>query len=146
MATVNVVESEKTALLCAIAYGGMRMSVWTACAGMGNLTNKNDILRTLINQGRRIVLYPDRDGIQRWQQAAAQIGYKNLTINTEAVTKWWKPCDGEKADIADVLLRIMREYAENSGRPDIMRRVLEAFPKAGKLIDIFDCEVITANL
>ncbi len=146
MATVNVVESEKTALLCAIAYGGMRMSVWTACAGIGNLTNKNDILRTLINQGRRIVLYPDRDGIQRWQQAAAQIGYKNLTINTEAVTKWWKPCDGEKADIADVLLRIMREYAENSGRPDIIRRVLEAFPKAGKLIDIFDCEVITANL
>lgn len=146
MATVNVVESEKTALLCAIAYGGMRMSVWTACAGMGNLTNKNDILRTLINQGRRIVLYPDRDGIQRWQQAAAQIGYKNLTINTEAVTKWWKPCDGEKADIADVLLRIMREHAMDSGKPDIMRRVLEAFPKAGKLIDIFDCEIITANL
>ena len=146
MATVNVVESEKTALLCAIAYGGMISNIWTACAGMGNLTNKNDILRPLINHGRRIVLYPDRDGIQRWQQAAQQIGYKNLTINTEFITKWWKPCDGEKADIADVLLRIMREHAENSGKPDLTRRVLEAFPQARTLIEKLDCEVIATNI
>ena len=146
MATVNVVESEKTALICAIAYGGMRMSIWTACAGMQNLTNKNDLLRPLINQGRRIVLYPDRDGIQRWQQAAQQIGYKNLTINTEFVTKWWKPIDGPKADIADVLLRIMAERSWNTGNPDIMRRVLEVFPMAKKLIDKFDCEIIATNL
>lgn len=146
MATVNVVESEKTALICAIAYGGMAMSVWTACAGMGNLTNKNDILRPLINQGRRIVLYPDRDGIQRWQQAAQQLGYKNLTLNTEFVTRWWKPQDGDKADIADVLIRIMRENAENSGKPDLMRQVLEAFPQARTLIDKFECEIITSNI
>lgn len=146
MATVNVVESEKTALLCAIAYGGMAMSVWTACAGLGNLTNKNDILRPLINQGRRIVIYPDRDGIQRWTQAAQQLGYKNLTINTEAVTKWWKPCDGEKADIADVLVRIMREHEESSGKPDMMRRVLEVFPQAQKLIEKLDLEVIATSL
>lgn len=146
MATVNVVESEKTALLCAIAYGGMRMSIWTACAGMQNLINKNDLLRPLIDQGRRIVLYPDRDGIQRWQQAAAQIGYKNLTINTEFVTRWWKPQDGDKADIADVLIRIMRENAENSGKPELMRQVLEAFPQARTLIEKFDCEIITTNL
>ena len=146
MATVNVVESEKTALLCAIAYGGMAMSVWTACAGIQNLTNKNDILRPLIEQGRRIVLYPDRDGIQRWQQAAQQLGYKNLTINTEAVTKWWKPCDGEKADIADVLVRIMREHAWNSGKPDLMKRVLEVFPFMKPLADKYDLEVVTQNL
>ena len=145
MATVNVVESEKTALICAIAYGGMMMNVWTACAGMQNLTNKNDILRPLIEQGRRIVLYPDRDGIQLWQHAAAQIGYKNLTVNTEAVTNWWKPEDGDKADIADVILRIMREHAENSGKPDIMRRVIEAFPYAKKLIDKLDLEIIEAT-
>ena len=146
MATVNVVESEKTALICAIAYGGMMMNVWTACAGMGNLTNKNDILRPLIEQGRRIVLYPDRDGIQRWQQAAQQIGYKNLTINTELVTKWWKPQDGEKADIADVLLRIMAERSWNSGKPDLMRKVIQAFPMAKQLIDKFDCEIIATNI
>ena len=145
-ATVNVVESEKTALICAIAYGGMMMNVWTACAGMGNLTNKNDILRPLIEQGRRIVLYPDLDGIQRWQQAAQQIGYKNLTINTELVTKWWKPQDGEKADIADVLLRIMAERLWDSGKPDLMRKVIAAFPMAKQLIDKFDCEIIATNI
>ena len=145
-ATVNVVESEKTALICAVAYGGMMMNVWTACAGMGNLTNKNDILRPLIEQGRRIVLYPDRDGIKSWQQAAQQIGYKNLTINTEMVTKWWKPQDGEKADIADVLLRIMAERSWNSGKPDLMRKVIQAFPMAKQLIDKFDCEIIATNI
>lgn len=137
-ATVNVVESEKTALFCAIAYGGMTMSVWTACAGLGNLTNKNDLLRTLIQQGRRIVLYPDRDGISRWQQAAQQIGYKNLTVNTEAVTNWWKPCDGDKADIADVLLRIMAEAQERAGRPQLLQDIIKAHPIVGRLIETFD--------
>lgn len=145
-ATVNVVESEKTALFCAIAYGGMKMNIWTACSGVCNLTNKNDILRPLINQGRRIVLYPDRDGIQRWTQAAQQIGYKNLTINTEAVTKWWKPCDGEKADIADVLERIIREHSWNSGQPDIMRKVIEAFPALQPMVEKFKMEVIEQNM
>ena len=145
MATVNVVESEKTALICAIAYGGMAMGVWTACAGMQNLTNKNDLLRPLIEQGRKIVLYPDRDGIERWQQAAAQIGYRNLSVSTEAVTKWWKPCDGEKADIADVLIRIMREGAIRSGKPEQLRKVLEAFPVIQPLVDKFNLELVTTT-
>ena len=59
--------------------------------------------------------------------------------------KWWKPEDGDKADIADVILRIMREHAENSGKPDIMRRVIEAFPYAKKLIDKLDLEIIEAT-
>lgn len=145
-ATVNVVESEKTALICAIAYGGMMTNVWTACAGMGNLTNKNDVLRTLINQGRRIVLYPDRDGVAKWMEAAKQIGYKNLTINTEAVTKWWKPIDGPKADIADVLIRILCEGAYNTGKPDLMKKVLEVFPIVKEIDRRFDVELIATNL
>ena len=146
MATVNVVESEKTALICAIAYGGMRMDIWTACAGIGNLTNKNDVLRTLINQGRRIVLYPDRDGVARWQQAAAQLNYKNLTVNTEFVTKWWKPIDGPKADIADVLIRILCEGAYNTGKPDLMKKVMEVFPIVKQIEKRFDVEVIATNI
>ena len=146
MATINVVESEKTALICAIAYGGMMMNIWTACAGIGNLTNKNDVLRTLINQGRRIVLYPDRDGVARWQQAAAQLNYKNITVNTEAVTKWWKPVDGPKADIADVLIRILCEGAYNTGKPDLMKKVIEVFPIVKQIDKRFDVEVIATNI
>ena len=144
-ATINVVESEKTALICAIAYGGMRMSIWTACAGLQNLTNKNDMLRPLIKQGRRIVLYPDRDGIQRWQQAAQQIGYKNLTINTDPVKKWWKPCDGEKADIADVLLRIMAENEDRHGRPQLLKRIMNENPVIRKLVNTFDLELVSQH-
>jgi hypothetical protein len=108
-ATVNIVESEKTAVIMAIAYGGAMKDLWMACFGIGNLTNSNRLLKPLIDQGRRIVLYPDRDGIERWKKAASEIDYPRLTVNTDPVTKWWKPRDGDKADIADIILRYMAE-------------------------------------
>ena len=37
-----------------------------------------------------------------------------MTIDTRAVTKWWKPEDGDKADIADVVMRIINESAAHT--------------------------------
>ena len=68
------------------------------------------MLRPLIEAGRTIVLYPDRDGVERWQESAKQIGYKQLSVNSEPVRKWWLPEDGEKADIADIVLRSLAEH------------------------------------
>ena len=106
-ATINIVESEKTAIIMATAYGGARDNLWMACFGLGNLTNANRLLQPLIDQRKRIVLYPDHDGIDRWQKAAKEINYERLQVNTDPVLKWWRPEDGEKADVADVVLRIM---------------------------------------
>ena len=109
-AVINIVESEKTAVVMSIAYGHSASRLWMACFGLGNLTNSNQLLKPLIEQGRQIVLYPDRDGVERWQQAAKQIGYKRLSVNSEPVRKWWQPEDGDKADIADIVLRSLSEH------------------------------------
>lgn len=106
-ATVNIVESEKTAVIMATAYGNHSQQVWMACAGLQNL--KRERLQPLIDQGRKIQLFPDRDGIGQWLKKASEINYRNIMLNTTAVKEWWLPQDGDKADIADIIIRIINE-------------------------------------
>jgi len=106
-ATINIVESEKTAVLMAIAYGNNAAQIWMACGGLYNITREK--LKPLMDDGRRIQLFPDRDGIKKWIEKAVQLNYDKLGFNTEAVKDWWVPEDGEKADIADVVLRMIKE-------------------------------------
>jgi hypothetical protein len=103
--TVCIVESEKTALLMAIAYGNHANQVWMACGGLSNINR--DKLAPIIRQHRHICLYPDRDGVAAWKQRAEQLHYDRVSVDTDPVLKWWKPEDGEKADIADVVVRMM---------------------------------------
>ncbi len=104
-ATINIVESEKTAIICATYWGLTEDSLWVACGGMTYLTKER--LQPLIDEGRYIQLFPDHDGIERWTKIAKAIGYKRLSIRTDFVTKYWKPELGPKADIADILVRQM---------------------------------------
>lgn len=135
-ATVCIVESEKTALLMAIAYGNHPLQVWMACGGESNLTRER--LAPIINRRRRILLYPDRDGIEKWQQKAREIGYDLLTVDTTPVTKWWQPEDGPKADIADVVIRHINTHKRiNSLGDDLMER-----PEVRELIEKLDLEII----
>lgn len=103
--TVCIVESEKTALLMAIAYGNHTGQVWMACGGVENLSRER--LAPILDQHRRIILYPDRDGADRWKDKARQIGYDRMIVDTTPVMKWWQQGDGEKADIADVVIRML---------------------------------------
>ena len=134
-ATVNIVESEKTALLMAIAYGNHAMQLWMACGGLEMITRER--LQPLIDQQRRIILYPDRDGIEKWRIKAEQMHYERLTIDTKPVTEWWKPEDGEKADIADVVIRMINNSRELSS----VGEVAEQMPQAKALIEKFKCEI-----
>lgn len=126
---VNIVESEKTALIMATAYGNHNGEVWMACGGLEMLSRER--LAPIINQHRRIVLYPDRDGIDRWRAKAENLRYDRLHINAEPVLKWWREGDGEKADVADVVVRIINEAS-----PTI--EPLLGDPKVKKLIDKLD--------
>ena len=127
-ATVNIVESEKTALLMAIAYGNHATQVWMACGGLEMLSRER--LAPIISQGRQIVLFPDRDGIDKWKAKARQLDYARLMIDCIPVQKWWKPEDGEKADIADVVVRILNERKPMT----TIEEVKTALPQAAPLI------------
>jgi hypothetical protein len=106
-AAVHIVESEKTALLMATAYGNHPMQVWMASCGASNITRER--LMPLIRSGRNIVLHPDRDGVTKWKDLANRLRYNKAFIDATAVEEWWKPEDGDKADIADVVVRIVSE-------------------------------------
>lgn len=126
---VNIVESEKTAIIMAIAYGNHSGDVWMACGGIEMLSRER--LAPIIKQHRRIVLYPDRDGIDRWRAKGENLRYDRLHLNVEPVMKWWRDGDGEKADVADVVVRIINEAS-----PTI--EPLLGDPKVKKLIDKLD--------
>ena len=133
--TVCIVESEKTALLMAIAYGNHAQQVWIACGGLEMLTRER--LQPLIDQRRRIILYPDRDGIEKWKIKAEQLHYDRLTLDTRPVTVWWRESDGPKADIADVVIRAINE----SNAPNTIDDVKRDMPQASPLIDKLNLEI-----
>jgi hypothetical protein len=134
-ATIKLVESEKTALLMAIAYGNHDQQLWMACGGLEMITR--DRLKPLIDQGRHIILYPDRDGIDKWKIKAEQMHYDRLTVDTTPVTDWWREEDGEKADIADVVIRML-----NNSKPlTSIADVKIAMPGVAPLIDKLNLEI-----
>lgn len=136
-ATVKLVESEKTALLMAIAYGNNPMQIWMACGGLEMITRER--LQPLIDQHRRIILYPDRDGIEKWRVKAEQMHYDRLAIDTEPVTKWWNPEDGEKADIADVVVRMLNNSNQLTNIGDVAREMPQVKPLIDKLnLEVYD--------
>lgn len=129
-ADVHIVESEKTALIMATAYGNNVRQVWMACGGLENINPQR--LAALIGERRHIVLFPDRDGIKKWRAKAQQLGYA-VSINVKAVKEWWIPEDGEKADIADVVVRLIRgSHEKKQARLDEMA---QKNPALRKLID-----------
>ena len=134
-ATIKLVESEKTAILMAIAYGNNASDLWMACGGLEMITRER--LKPLIDQGRHIILYPDRDGVEKWKAKMAAINYDRMSIDTDPVLKWWIPEDGPKADIADVVLRMINNSKPLTNIDDVAREM----PQAKPLIDKLDLEI-----
>jgi len=105
-AVVNVVESEKTALIMANYYDDFDSQIWLACGGLQWL--QLDSLQPLIDQGRTIWLWPDKDGRDEWQTVCDKLGYDHCRVYTHFFDTCWTPADGDKADIADIAIRMMR--------------------------------------
>ena len=104
-ASVNVVESEKTALIMANYFGNLDSQLWLACGGLKFL--KIESMQPLIDQGRKVWLWPDKDGVQGWQEVADKLGSENVQVYTKFFDACWEPEDGDKADIADIAVRIL---------------------------------------
>ena len=83
------------------------------------------------------MLYPDRDGIDKWQQKREQMHYDQIVINTDPVLKWWRDGDGEKADIADVVIRMIN----HSKRLKTIDEVAAEMPQVKPLIDKQNLEI-----
>jgi len=105
-AVINIVESEKTAIIMANYYDDFDSQIWLACGGLKFL--QLDSLQPLIDQGRTIWLWPDKDGRDAWQTVCDKLGYDHCRVYTHFFDTCWTPADGDKADIADIAIRMMR--------------------------------------
>lgn len=105
-AVVNVVESEKTALIMANYFGEPERTLWVAVGGLRFL--KLDAMQPLIDQGRTVWLWPDRDGIKEWENLRDKLGSDKIQIYTGFFDRCYIPEeDGPKADVADIAIRLM---------------------------------------
>ena len=104
-ASINVVESEKTALIMANYFGNPDQQLWLACGGLKQL--KIESMQPLIDQGRKVWLWPDKDGVQGWQEVADKLGSDKVQVYTKFFDACWEPEDGPKADIADIAVRML---------------------------------------
>jgi hypothetical protein len=68
---------------------------------------------------------------------AEQMHYSKLKVDTTPVTKWWRPEDGEKADIADVVIRMISERA-NTRPMTTIEDVKQQIPQITPMIENFN--------
>lgn len=104
-ATVNIVESEKTAVIMAIAYGNPQKNIWLATGGMSMLSKAK--LAPLIEAKRKILLYPDQDGIEQWRAKMVEIGYEGMRLAKAMVIDPNAP----KKDCGDFIIEKLYEIA-----------------------------------
>ena len=104
-AVVNIVESEKTAIIMANYYGDIQSQLWLACGGLKHLQLES--MQPLIDQGRTVWLWPDKDGRDAWQEVADKLGYDKCRVYTHFFDTCWTEADGQKADVADIAIRMM---------------------------------------
>lgn len=145
-AVICLVESEKTALICS-AFTDMKKVLWMASGGL-SMMNEDKLLH-MLKLGRQIELYPDIDGYEKWRtkilvsaKLRPYIDSGRLRVS-EKVKALWTEQDGEKADIADIMIRIVTtpkatvgmRVAAQLGAPE-KAKDLDEFIKALNLVEI----------
>lgn len=145
-AQIHLVESEKTAIIMATYYGNMTQSLWLATGGLQFYDRKH--IQVLIDQGRDIVVYPDKDGMRIWSERTLQLcketGYTKLKVNPTIISNQWRPEDGPKADIADITLRQLHNDTKRKGL-QVLADIIRENPIVGSLVEKFDLEIIDIN-
>ena len=137
--TVNIVESEKTALVCAVIYGQPREVLWMACGGKNGI--KRETLRPLIERGVDVNLIPDIDAIAEWSLEAGRVGYDRLVVQSDFMRRNWTEADGEKADLCDVLIRLIGEDKREK-KTETVRRIMEMHPYFGDFVKKLKLELL----
>lgn len=96
-ATVALVESEKTAVICAAL---MPKFIWVATGGKTQLGDKLDVLR-----GRKVLAFPDIDAYDTWQEKLAALPHLNIKVSDYLMKNATQEDHENHIDIADLLLR-----------------------------------------
>ena len=109
-ATVCIVESEKSALISAAVLSDC---IWLATGGLNNLTaDKCEILR-----GRTVILYPDLNAYDKWNEIAARIRSSievDISVSTLLEDIATPEAKAQGLDVADFMIFHLRNNNSNS--------------------------------
>ena len=109
-ATVCIVESEKSALISAAV---LTDCIWLATGGLNNLTvDKCEILR-----GRTVILYPDLNAYDKWNEIAARIRSSievDISVSTMLEDIATPEAKAQGLDLADFLINQLKNNNSNS--------------------------------
>ena len=98
------------------------------------------MLEPLMEQKRDIILYPDFDGYQEWQERRDAIGYAHMTLSRK-MKELHIPADGPKADIADIMIRKMQGITESEAEKACRKLGIESNPALADLIEKLNLKV-----
>ena len=96
---VGLVEGEKSCLIAAWACRDVLPMIWIAC-GM-NTFNVSRLL-PIIQQKRRLYIFPDYDQLDKWEEATKKLNYPKAFFMGKFLLKEQK---NEKDDVGDIFLR-----------------------------------------
>ena len=138
-ATVCLVESEKSAVVCS-AFFPMEERVWVASGGLTHVNAAT--LAPLLRARRKITAYPDHDGFQDWTQRLADID-RSITVSS-FVEQLYEPArDPVTADIADILLRVMADEKQDAAQR--FEKLKNDFVNFKDLTECVQMEVVQAS-
>lgn len=104
-----------------------------------------EMLRVL--KGHKVVVYPDADGYDKWQEAAKNLKFFKCVVS-DIIEKNATPKDREdKIDIADWLIRQLQKTPyknvvdELTNAEQILNKMIRKNPVLQKLIEAFDLRI-----
>jgi hypothetical protein len=95
---VAIVESEKTAIIASLYLPEM---IWMSCGALNNI--KEEMLLPL--KGRKIILFPDLSGYEKWVEKAGALQGYDITVSAYLEMNATDQEKEQGLDIADYLLK-----------------------------------------
>lgn len=103
-----IVEADKTAVIASICKGVFPDLVWLASGGLSNLKAES---LARIATGRKLILFPDANGFEKWQKIASEARKAGIAVNVSELLER-QATDAEKReglDLADYLIDEQRK-------------------------------------
>lgn len=120
---IAIVEAEKTAVIASICKGVFPDLVWLACGGLSNLKAES---LSRISRGRKLRLFPDANGFDKWQAIASEARKAGIAIKVSDLLERLATSEQKRdgLDLADYLIDEQRRRNDPANR-EAYRELIE---------------------
>jgi len=112
---IAIVEAEKTAVIASICKAVFPDFVWLASGGLSNLKTES---LSRIAKGRRVLLFPDANGFDKWQSIASDARNAGIAVNVSDLLERLATSEQKRdgLDLADYLIAEQQKRNDPANR------------------------------